>query len=99
MHLLVEELQGRWQLMFAALARGDDLPPGRRLRAEGMAEAAVLTGVADQDALDKAMDRIFREAFGQCLSEQFGDDWRIFSPFPEIPAVAHRAPVYPSTAD
>jgi hypothetical protein len=45
------------------------------------------------------MDRIFREAFGRCLAEQFGDDWRSFSPFPEIPAVAHRAPVYPSTAD
>ncbi len=99
MHPLTEELQNRWRLMFTALARGDDLPPGRRLRAEGMAEAAVLAGAASEDALDQAMDHIFREAFGQSLAEQFGDDWRNFAPFPEIPAVAQRAPVYPSTVD
>lgn len=99
MHLLVETLQDRWQQMFQALARGEDLPPGSRLRAEGMAEAAVLVGAASESALDREMDCIFRAAFDRTLAEQFGEDWRSFFPFPEIPAVSRRAPVYPSTAD
>lgn len=99
MHILLQELHSRWQGMFAALARGEDLPPGRRLRAEGMAEAAVLTGTASEESLDQDMDRYFREAFGASLDECLDEGWRDFFPFPEIPAVTHRAPVYPSTAD
>lgn len=99
MHLLVKTLQSRWQQMFQALASGEDLPPGRRLRAEGIAEAAVLVGAASEAELDREMDSAFRAAFDQTLAAQFGEDWRNFFPFPEIPAVSHRAPVYPSTAD
>ncbi|MEH6587277.1 MAG: hypothetical protein V7720_12010 [Halioglobus sp.] len=99
MQPLLQELHSRWQGMFAALARGEDLPPGRRLRAEGLAEAAVLTGAASEESLDQDMDRYFREAFGISLGECLEEDWRDFFPFPEIPAVARRAPVYPSTAD
>ncbi len=96
---LLEELTRRWQAMFVALARGGDLPPGRRLRTEGLAEAALIAGVASVQALDQAMDRCYREAFERSLDHDFGADWRDFFPFPEIPAVAQRAPVYPSTAD
>lgn len=96
---IVDELQRRWRAMFVALARGEDLAPGVRLRAEGMMEALALTGHLDEAQLTDAMDACFREAFGQNLSEAFGQDWRLFYPFPQIPAVARRAPVYPSTKD
>ena len=99
MEVLMEELQRRWQGMFAALSRGEDLPPGRRLRAEGMAEAAVLLDLAASCELDEIMDKCYEAALGRPLAEDFGNDWRVFSPFPEIPAMAPRAPVYPSTAD
>lgn len=96
---LQNELYQRWQQMFAALARGEDLPPGRRLRAEGMAEAAVLAGLAAEDELDALMDDCYQAAFGRRLADDFGEQWRAFAPFPENPAVARRAPVYPSTSD
>lgn len=99
MHVLVETLQGRWQQMFQALSNGEDLPPGRRLRAEGIAEAAVLVGAASEAELDREMGSAYKAAFDRTLAEQFGEDWRSFFPFPEIPAVSSRAPVYPSTAD
>lgn len=96
---LMAELTGRWRDMFVALARGDDLPPGPRLRTEGLAEAAVCAGIASIQALDQAMDQCYREAFERSMDEDFGADWRNFYPFPEIPAMARRAPVYPSTTD
>ena len=99
MHVILDELRQRWRAMFSALARGEDLPPGRRLRAEGMMEAAVLAGLATEEELKAAMDACYREACGCGLAEAFGDDWASFYPFPQIPAVARRAPVYPSTAD
>ena len=52
-----------------------------------------------QVAVDAAMDACYREAFGRALAEDFGADWRDFYPFPQIPAVARRAPVFPSTSD
>jgi hypothetical protein len=96
---LLAELQRRWDEMFAALAAGDDLPPGRRLRAEGLMEAAVLLGEASATELDSAMDRSYRDAFGRSIGDEFGREWRDFHPFPEIPAMARRAPVYPSAPD
>ena len=96
---IVAELQRRWRAMFAALCRGEDLPPTHRLRAEGMAEAAVLAGLGSAESLDEEMDRCYREACGRSLAEDFGERWRDFAPFPENPAMARRAPVYPSTAD
>lgn len=85
--------------MFSSLAAGGDLPPGRRLRAEGMMESAVLLELATGEELDRAMDACYREACGRSLAEDFGADWRQFHAFPEIPAMAGRAPVYPSTRD
>ena len=99
MHVLQTELEQRWQSMFAALAGGDDVPPSQRLRAEGMMEAAVLLGVATPFALVASMDRCYRAAFGQGIDEEFGPDWQAFFPFPQIPAMMQRAPVYPSTRD
>lgn len=99
MQLMMDELQQRWQSMFAALARGDDMPPGKLLRTEGMMEAAVLAGVCSEADLTRAMDACFQQAFGRSLSQSFGEDWRVFFPFPQIPAFAQRAPVYPSTKD
>ena len=99
MHVLETELERRWQSMFAALAAGDDVPPGQRLRAEGMMEAAALLGVATPAALQQTMDRCYRTAFGRSIAEEFGADWQEFFPFPQIPAMAQRAPVYPSTSD
>jgi hypothetical protein len=99
MQVLETELELRWRDMFTALAAGDDVPPARRLRAEGMMEAAVLLGIASADELVQSMDRCYRAAFGRGLAESFGDDWQDFFPFPQIPAMAQRAPVYPSTPD
>jgi hypothetical protein len=99
MHLLQAELEQRWQRMFSALADGDDVPPGQRLRTEGVMEAAVLLGIATPAELVASMDRCYRLALGRGLTEAFGADWQEFFPFPQIPAMAKRAPVYPSTRD
>lgn len=96
---LLNELEARWNQMFTALAAGDDVPPSLRLRAEGLMEAALLTGLASAEEIDAAMDDCYRQAFAQSLAEDFGDDWRGFYPFPQIPAMGRRAPVYPSTSD
>ena len=96
---LLAELEARWLAMFTALAEGDDLPPAQRLRSEGLMEAAVMLGLAAAAELDTAMDTCYREACGRTLAQDFGADWRAFYPFPQIPALGRRAPVYPSTAD
>ena len=99
MDALTRELHGRWQAMFTALAAGEDVPPARRLRAEGMMEAALLLGLASADELLRAMDACYLAAYGRAIAEDFGADWQDFYPFPQIPAMGKRAPVYPSTAD
>jgi hypothetical protein len=62
-------------------------------------EAALLLGAASPQELDRAMDDGYRQAFGRTLADDFGADWREFYPFPQIPAMGRRAPVYPSTRD
>jgi hypothetical protein len=99
MHVLLVELEQRWRAMFDALAAGDDVPPSQRLRAEGMMEAAELTGTVTREELLDSMGRCYREAFGRAITEDFGEGWELFFPFPQIPAMARRAPVYPSTKD
>jgi hypothetical protein len=99
MHELEAELESRWRAMFTALAAGGDVPPAQRLRAEGMMEAAVLLGVAAPDELTAAMERCYRDAFGFGIRDEFGDDWQDFFPFPQIPAMGVRAPVYPTTRE
>lgn len=99
MDALTRELHRRWQAMFTALAAGEDVPPSRRLRAEGMMEAALLLGLASAEELLRAMDSCYLAAYGRAIAEDFGSDWQDFHPFPQIPAMGKRAPVYPSTAD
>jgi hypothetical protein len=99
MNSIVEELSRRWRAMFSDLQRGDDLPPGTRLRAEGMMEAAVLSGAATAGELQELMAGCYEEIVGSSLVGEFGDDWADFFVFPQIPAMAGRAPVYPSTKD
>lgn len=64
-----------------------------------MMEASVLLGIAAPNALMASMQRCYREAFGGRIDGDYGDDWQSFFPFPQIPAMGVRAPVYPSTRD
>ena len=98
MKKLLKEIETRWQQMFTALAAGDDLPPGQRLRTEGLMEAAVLLG-ASEETLQQQMEACYSEAFGHPISDALGEDWQGFHRFPEIPAFARRAPVVPTTAE
>lgn len=99
MEMLLEELRRRWSGMFAALFGGDHIPPTERLRAEGMMESLALIEELSPSAIDREMNACYQQAFGRSLAEAFGADWRGFYPFPQIPAVGQRAPVYPSTKD
>ncbi len=96
---LRRELASRWRDMFGRLRDGEDLPPAVRLRAEGMMESAVLVGEATAEQLQQAMDEAYDAVHGHGLVEDFGADWREFYPFPQIPGVMQRAPVWPSTRD
>ncbi len=98
---LLVELERRWEALFTQLRDGLDAPPGQRLRIEGMMEAAALTdtGAESPAGVSEAMDAVYRRVTGRSLAADFGDDWQQFYPFPQIPAVARRAPVVPSTAD
>jgi hypothetical protein len=97
--VLQQELEQRWQAMFTALQAGDDVPPSLRLRTEGLMEAAVLLELASPAQLVEDMQRCYEAAFGRTLDEDLGRDWQVFFPFPQIPAMSKRAPVYPSTPD
>ena len=89
------ELERRWREIFTALRDGGEVPPGRRLRAEGMMETLVLLEIAEADAVQDALANCYREVNGTPLRE----DWRELFPFPQIPGFGRRAPVYPSTSD
>lgn len=96
---LLAEIQQRWRSMFSALAAGNDLPPAQRLRTEGLMEAVVLNGELTAPLVLADMDTAYREIYGRTLADDFGLDWQDFYPFPQIPALAKRAPVYPSTPE
>lgn len=99
MTILLDELQERWRAIFRALAAGDDVAPAQRLRTEGMMEAALLLEPDGQQQLLRAMESCYESAFGQSIAAMHGKNWRSFFPFPQIPAMARRAPVFPSTSD
>ena len=94
---LLTELNSRWRRVFNDLDAGADVPPGLRLRTEGLMEAVALVGELSRDALQAQMDAVYCEINGQGLGASFGEDWRDFFPFPQIPAMGKRAPVFPST--
>ncbi len=99
MTTLLTELNTRWRKMFTALANNSDVAPSLSLRTEGLMEAAVLTGEATALEVTLAMADVYEQAFGHSLTQDFDDAWQDFYPFPQIPVLAKRAPVYPSTPD
>jgi hypothetical protein len=99
MDVLIAAIERRWCEMFSDLAAGLDVPPGIRLRTEGMMEAAALQGLLSAEQLQQRMDARHLECLGCTLAQQFGEQWRALFPFPQIPAMQHRAPVVPSTGD
>ena len=96
---LIELLELRWREIFFRLEAGDVVPPTLQLRTEGVMEAAVAAGHASESAVLNAMEDVHLEVRGVSIERQVGRDWRQLYPFPQIPAVAQRAPVYPSTSD
>jgi len=96
---LLTEVHARWRAMFSSLAGGGDVPPGQRLRTEGLMEAVALIGESTPEALQAEMGESYQACFGRALTEDFGEQWAEFFPFPQIPAMARRAPVYPSTPE
>ena len=96
---LIELLELRWREIFSRLEVGDVVPPTLQLRAEGIMEAAVAAGQASESVLLDAMEDVHRQVRGVSIARQLGEDWPQLYPFPQIPAVANRAPVYPSTSD
>lgn len=99
MVILLAELERRWLRLFQHLQRGLDAPPAQRLRIEGLMEAAALLEPGCEERLQQAMAVVYRQVNERALEQDFGEDWADFYPFPQIPALAQRAPVYPSTAD
>lgn len=96
---LLEEIDRRTRDLFAQLAAGDDAPPGTLLRLEGMREAAVMSGLASEHALQALLEEQYLEAFGAPLSGHREADWRTLYPFPQIPAYMKRAPVSSGKGD
>lgn len=99
MGVLLDELEARWRRQFQALARGEDLAPGDRLRCEGLMEAAVLVGEAEPESVQRRMARCYEAVFATTLEAQLGADWRDAFPFPELPVWGRRAPVSPTGDD
>ena len=93
------EIEARWHRIFATLKAGGDVAPGLRLRTEGLMEAAILTEETTPETLTSAMEACYIEVYGCSIAQCFEDNWREFFPFPQIPAMGNRAPVYPSTSD
>ena len=99
MSALLSEINARWEKIFSALIAGSDVAPSLRLRTEGLMEAAVLTDEISTEQLTQQMATSYERVFGRTLAQDFEADWQEFFPFPQIPAMAKRAPVYPSTKD
>ncbi len=99
MDKLLQEIDSRWRGMFTRLAGGDDVSPGMRLRTEGLMEAAALIGSVSPESLQAAMADVYLEVYQRPIEQDLGEQWQSFHPFPQIPVMAQRAPVYPSTAE
>ncbi|MDP4789622.1 MAG: hypothetical protein NWR64_06500 [Haliea sp.] len=99
MNRLLKTIEQRLDALFLALAEGLDAPPGRRLRLEGLLEAAALLELASEESLSALLASRYEAAFARPVHADFGEDWQCLFPFPQIPAMQHRAPVVPTTAD
>ncbi|MEE4277208.1 MAG: hypothetical protein V2I82_01930 [Halieaceae bacterium] len=96
---LIQAIEERLDDFLRAVADGFDVPPGARLRFEGLCEAAVLAQVVDAGALDAILEEQRRAVLGASFSEALGADWREQHPFPELPLFMCRAPVVPTTSE
>lgn len=96
---LLELLRQRWFDIFQRLASEGEVAPGFVLRSEGMMEAWVLAGKFSAAQLQEEMSAQYEQVSGATLAQVWGEHWRDFFPFPQIPAFAPRAPVEPSTSD
>lgn len=96
---LVETLRTRLIALYAASMQGDDVAPGDALRTEGLLEAAALLGILSETKLVDLVAVCYREAYGRALEDDFGEHWRTFFPFPQIPLMGRRAPVVPTTRE
>lgn len=99
MGALLEIIEDRYVELLERVKRGEDVPPGRALRLEGMLETAVLLELCDQTAIDQRLDALHRQVLGRPAAQLLGEDWREALPFPALPLFMDRAPVYPSTSD
>lgn len=99
MATLLEIIESRYVELLERIKRGEDVPPGRALRLEGMLETAVLLELCDQAALEQRLEALHREVLGCPAAQVLGEDWREALPFPALPLFMDRAPVYPSTSD
>ena len=96
---LLEEIDGRLRALVARLDGGDDAPPAQRLRLEGLLEAAVISGIAQREALQARVADAFTAVTGRSLDDTLGEDWRDLHPFPQLPLYMRRAPVVPGGGD
>ena len=99
MSVLLTEIEARWLNIFSTLKAGGDVAPTLRLRTEGLMEAAVLCEEVTPDALTTAMEACYVKVYDCPIGHGFEGNWLAFFPFPQIPAMGNRAPVYPSTPD
>lgn len=97
--LLQREIEARLRALLLRVAAGDDVPPGLRMRLEGLMEAAVLMGAATPESLHETLDGLHGEILGAPLAASLGDRWTELYPFPELPVFMQRAPVFRGTGD
>ena len=99
MSRLYDEIRQRLIDQFQSIAAGGDVPPGSRLRLEGLMEAAVICQDVEKEALRELLAELHLEILGCTLEARLGGDWERWHPFPQIPVFSSRAPVSPSTSD
>lgn len=99
MQRLLQEIEQRLSGLFRRLSEGDDAPPSMVLRLEGLMEAAAILEQATPEALQELINAAHTTVNGESLDIRLGADWRRRYPFPQLPVIADRAPVYPSTKD
>ena len=90
--ILAREIGQRLDILLARLADGDDIPPGSRLRLEGMLESAVLVG-SSMEELRQQIRQCYRPYANIDVDSAAGESWVGHAPFPELPLFLPPAPV------
>ena len=81
--LLKEEIVSRWKEIFSSLKRGDDVSLGKRLRTEGLMEAASIIGSWDKEDQYSEMQLIYRDVYGVGIENLLGKEVIVVCNFPE----------------